>query len=110
MARLPNQCMHIMVDGAHCGSPAMRRNRFCYNHKRQHEQIQALNADRARASRNPDLTLPVLEDASSIQVSLTQVMRLLAVGQIDRKTASLMLYALQIATTNLQDVAFEDEP
>jgi len=38
MARLPNQCMHIMVDGAHCGSPAMRHHRFCYNHKRQHEQ------------------------------------------------------------------------
>ena len=37
MARLPNPCLHIMVDGAQCGSPAMRHHRFCYNHKRQHE-------------------------------------------------------------------------
>jgi hypothetical protein len=110
MARLPNQCMHIMVDGAHCGSPAMRHNRFCYNHKRQHEQLLALNADRARNSRILPFTLPVLEDASSIQVSLTQVMRLLAAGQIERKTASLMLYALQIATTNLHDTSLENLP
>jgi hypothetical protein len=102
--------MHIMVDGAHCGSPAMRHNRFCYNHKRQHEQLLALNADRARNTCYPPFTLPVLEDASSIQVSLTQLMRLLAAGQIDRKTASLMLYALQIATTNLHHAASETTP
>lgn len=102
--------MHIMVDGAHCGSPAMRRNRFCYHHKRQHEQRIALNADRARHSRNLPLTLPVLEDTSSIQVSLTQIMRLLAAGQIESKTASLMLYALQIATTNLHDATLENLP
>lgn len=101
MARSPNQCMHIMVDGAHCGSPAMRHHRFCYNHKRQHEQHLALNADQARTSRNLPFTLPVLGDANSIQVSITQILRLLAAGQIERKTASLMLYAMQIATTNL---------
>jgi hypothetical protein len=99
-----------MPDGAHCGSPAMHHNRFCYNHQRQHEQRIALSTDRARNSRNPPFTLPVLEDSESIQVSLTEVMRLLAAGQIDRKTASLMLYALQIATTNLRDAAFENVP
>jgi hypothetical protein len=93
--------MHIMVNGAHCGSPAMRRSRFCYNHKRQHEQLAALSAERARDYRIPPFTPPVLEDASSIQFSLTEVMRLLADGKIERKTASLMLYAMQIATTNL---------
>jgi hypothetical protein len=110
MARIPNNCLHIMPDGAHCGSPAMHHNRFCYNHKRQHEQRIALSTDRARNSRNLPFTLPVLEDSESIQVSLTEVMRLLAAGQIDRKTASLMLYALQIATTNLRDAAFENVP
>jgi hypothetical protein len=110
MARLPDQCLHIMVDGAQCGSPAMRHNRFCYNHKRQHEQLLALNADQARNSRNPPFTLPLLEDASSIQVALTQVMRLLAAGKIERKTASLMLYALQIATTNLHETILENLP
>jgi hypothetical protein len=110
MARLPNQCLHIMADGAQCGSPAMRRNRFCYHHKRQREQLLALNADRARNSRYPPFTLPLLEDANSIQISLTQIMRLLAAGQIERKTASLMLYSLQIATTNLQHTTLENLP
>lgn len=106
--RLPNQCQHVMADGAHCGSPAMRHHRFCYHHKRQREQLLALRADRARNSRNtPAFTLPLLEDAGSIQASLTQIMRLLAAGQIDRKRASLILYALQIATTNLHHTTLE---
>ena len=34
----------------------------------------------------------------------------LAIGQIDRKAASLMLYSLQIATSNLQYAALEKSP
>jgi hypothetical protein len=110
MASLPNQCLHVMVSGAQCGSPAMRHNRFCYNHRRQHEQRIELNANRARNSRNTPFSLPVLEDSDSIQLSLTKVMRLLAAGELDRKTASLMLYALQIAITNLQHAALDKLP
>jgi hypothetical protein len=110
MARVPNQCMHIMVDGVHCGSPAMRRNRFCYHHKRQREQRTALNAESARNRRNLPFVMPVLEDAGAIQVSLTQIMRLLAAGQIDRQTANLMLYSLQIATSNLPYATLDKLP
>jgi hypothetical protein len=110
MARLPNQCFHIMSDGVQCGSPALRHNRFCYHHKRQREQLLALNADQARHSRTHPFTLPLIEDASSIQASLTQIMRLLAAGQIDRKTASLMLYSLQIATANLPYTTLDKLP
>jgi hypothetical protein len=102
--------MHIMVDGANCGSPAMRGNRFCYHHKRQHQQRNAVKAERARDSRKPQFTLPVLEDSDSIQVSLTQVMRLLAAGEIDRETAKLLFYSLQIATSNLQHASLENHP
>jgi hypothetical protein len=110
MARLPNSCMHIMVSGAHCGSPAMRHNRFCYYHKRQHERRIALEADYARKNRNAPFTLPPLEDAASIQFSLTQIMRRLAAGEIDREIANLMLYSLQIATSNLQNTTLENSP
>ena len=99
--------MHIMVDGAHCGSPAMRQDRFCYNHKRQHEQWIALRAEHARDSRDFPFLLPPLEDAASIQAALSQIMRLLATGRIGRKTASVMLYALQIATTNLHHATLD---
>ena len=78
----------------------LRRNRFCFFHKRfQDEQIK-LSADRARRG-VATFVLPVLEDANSIQIALMQVMRLLVSQQIDHKTASLLLYALQTASTNL---------
>jgi hypothetical protein len=51
--------------------------------------------------------LPVLEDANSIQVALMQIMRLLVSGQIEGKTAGLLLYALQTASANLRHTTFE---
>jgi hypothetical protein len=107
MTRLPNKCLHVMANGAPCGSPAVRHHRFCYHHKRQRDQRLELDADRARSDRNAPYNLPILEDANAIQLSLTQIMRLLAASQIDHKTASLMLYSLQIATSNLPQTTFE---
>jgi len=49
----------------------------------------------------------VLEDANSIQMSLMQIMRLLLTGQIEHKTAGLLLYALQTASTNLRQTNFK---
>ncbi len=107
MASFPNRCQHIKVNGTQCGSPALRRNRFCYFHKRHHEEHIALHSDRARRRSNVAIDLPVLEDANSIQVSLMQIMRLLVAGQIDGKIAGLLLYALQTASANLQHTRFE---
>ena len=109
MSSFPNRCQHIKVNGTLCGSPALRRNRFCYFHHRHHEERILLNADSARRRRNNKVTLelPVLEDANSIQVSLMQIMRLLVTGQIDSKTAGLLLYALQTASLNLPRTTFD---
>jgi hypothetical protein len=83
----------------------LRRHRFCYFHKRfQDERIQ-LSADRARRG-VATFELPILEDANSIQIALMQVMRLLVSGQLDHKTASLLLYALQTASSNLRMTRF----
>ncbi len=100
------RCQHIKVNGTQCGSPALRRNRFCFFHKRWHEQRIALNSARARRVR-ASLDLPVLEDANSVQVGLMQVIRLLTSGQMDTKTAGLLLYALQTASFNLRHTNFE---
>src|SRR5882724_668842 len=105
MPKFPNRCQHLKINGTQCGSPALRRNRFCYFHKRfQDERIQ-LTADRARRG-VATFELPILEDANSIQIALMQVMRLLVSGQLDHKTASLLLYALQTASTNLRMTRF----
>lgn len=111
MQSFPSRCQHIKVNGTQCGSPALRRNRFCYFHKRHHEERIQLNADRARSARPRKvwIELPVLEDADSIQVSLSQVMRLIISGQIDSKTAGLLLYALQTASANLSRTRFQPD-
>jgi hypothetical protein len=105
MSSYPNRCQHLKTNGTQCGSPALRRNRFCYFHKRYQEQRIRLTADRRRAPAT--FFLPVLEDANSIQMSLMQIMRLLLTGQIEHKTASLLLYALQTASTNLRQSNFK---
>jgi hypothetical protein len=107
MSFIIHRCQHIKVNGTQCGSPALKRNRFCFFHKRWHEQRIVIHAAKARHCR-PALDLPVLEDANSIQVSLMQVMRLLLHGQLDRKTAGMLLYALQIASSNLRHTSFEE--
>jgi murein DD-endopeptidase MepM/ murein hydrolase activator NlpD len=109
MPNFPNRCQHIKVNGTLCGSPALRRNRFCYFHKLHHEERVELNLDRLKTARRRRITidLPVLEDANSIQVSLMQVMRLIVTGQIEGKTAGLLLYALQTASANLPRTTFQ---
>jgi len=104
------RCQYIKVNGTQCGSPAMRRNRFCFFHKRWHEQRVVLGSPNKVARKRPSkpaLDLPVLEDADAVQVSLMQVMRLLLSGQIEHKTASLLLYGLQTASANLRQVTID---
>ena len=105
MPDYPSRCQHLKVNGTQCGSPALRRNRFCFFHKRFQDERIRLSADRARRG-VATFVLPVLEDANSIQIALMQVMRLLLSQQIDHKTASLMLYALQTASANLRMTNF----
>jgi len=51
--------------------------------------------------------LPLLEDANSVQTALMKVIQMLGSGGLDHKTAGLMLYALQTASSNLRKVDFE---
>src|SRR5437879_12996168 len=100
MSDYPNRCQHLKTNGTQCGSPALRRNRFCYFHKRYQDERIRLNVDRRRRG-TATFFLPVLEDANSIQMSLMQIMRLLLTGQLEHQTASLPLYALRTTSTNL---------
>ena len=108
MALYPNRilrCQHIKVNGTQCGSPSLRETRFCYYHIRYHwPELEVLeNKLEFRHS------LPTLEDANSIQISLAKVMEQLVMQEIDHKTAALMLYALQTASMNLKRTSLEPE-
>lgn len=100
------RCQHVKVNGVQCGSPALRRKCHCYFHERvQYER--KLAAQDKSAPRN--FGFPLLEDANSIQVALMKIVQMLGAGSLDVKTAGLMLYALQTASTNLRHAKFEPE-
>ncbi len=97
------RCQHIKVNGTQCGSPALRRRRHCFFHDK-------VRGEQARIAARNSLVrfdLPLLEDANAVQLSLMKVIQQLGCGQIDHKTAGLMLYALQTASANLRNVDFE---
>jgi hypothetical protein len=98
------RCTHIKTNGTQCGSPALRGRRYCYFHKNWREQRVRPNA---KPTGHASITLPVLEDADSIQVALMQVLRVILAGQIDSKTAGLLLYGLQTASLNLRSMQLE---
>jgi len=103
------RCQHVKVNGVQCGSPALKKRKLCHFHQRWLQGRIQLNANRSRRSRY-SLDLPILEDANSIQVALMQGLRLLLTNQVDHKTAALLFYALQTASSNLRHTKFEPRP
>ncbi len=103
-----HRCEHIKVNGTQCGSPSIRGKTFCYFHGRWQEERVQFNVPGLKV--RPSIDLPVLEDANSVQVALMQVMALLLAGQIEHKTAALLLYGLQTASGNLRKADFEAYP
>jgi hypothetical protein len=99
------RCQHIKINGVQCDSPALRRHKLCYFHKRYRQKRLEINSNIRRE--RSKITLPLLEDADSVQMTLAEVMRLLVTQQIDHRTASLMLYGLQTAASNLNRTAFQ---
>jgi len=100
------RCQHVKVNGTQCGSPALRRKRFCYFHDNYRETQARLVAEHSKVTIG---NFPLLEDANSVQVAVMHVIHLLGSGKIDNKMAGLVLYALQTASSNMKRVSFEVE-
>lgn len=92
------QCRHIFADGRRCGSASLRLEEFCYFH---HATRRPVQNPRRRRSRQSAFTLPIPEDRSSIQLSIGEIIGRIASNEIDPRRAALLLYALQIAASNL---------
>jgi len=106
MSLYPNhilRCQHFKVNGTQCGSPSLRETKFCYYHIRYHwPELETLEDNNELYK-----TLPTLEDANSIQITLAKVVERLVRMEIDHKQATLILYALQIASMNLKRTSLE---
>lgn len=121
------ECQHVKADGQFCKAKPIKGQGLCYFHSRDRERVKALNMsldsrrhtyanvpttdyrfepvvgfDDGSAALLQSQQLPLLEDAASIQVALTSVLRALATQQISAKRGALMLYGLQVAASNLR--------
>jgi hypothetical protein len=98
------QCRHLKVNGSQCGSPALRDSMFCFYHR--HRPVYAeCYSDIQYAT--GEIILPSFEDAHSIQYVLRQTVQMLLQKRIEKKTATTILYAMQIASSNLKRVGQE---
>ena len=88
------QCRHIFTDGHRCGGVSLRNEEFCYFH---HNTRKPVQNPRARRSRRSTFTLPLIEDRSSIQHAINEVLQRIASNEIDPRRAGLLLYGLQNA-------------
>ena len=94
------RCQHIKANGMQCGSPALRREKFCYHHQEcRPERVEVCGEGKKSVGQ---ILFPVFEDATSIQMVVRQVAMMVLQKKIDQKAAGLVLYACQIASTNLK--------
>jgi hypothetical protein len=99
------RCRHIKVNGTQCGSPALRSKNFCFYHQKDRPWPVECYSEGEYAT--GEITLPFFEDAHSVQTVIRQVVQMVLQKRIERKTASLLLYALQIASSNLKRMELE---
>lgn len=102
-------CEHVKTNGHFCGSPAMRGRNYCFFHIIDIGRRLRLQRYFDHGLQAPAIELPLLEDAASIQLALMQVTEALLKGTLDRKTAGLVLYSLQTASSNLRNMQKEAE-
>lgn len=96
------QCRrHIFTEGRRCGSPSLRGEEFCYYH---HTTRRPVENCMERSLRMSTFVIPLPEDRHAIQASIAEVLQRIATCSIDTKRAGLLLYGLQIASSNLPRV------
>ena len=96
-------CGYVLANGEVCEGPALRDSNLCYwHHKARYRRLHhGRKAGSLKKSVKTGIVLPLLEDGNAIQIGLQEIMHALLDGRLDSKRAGLLLYALQVATTNL---------
>jgi hypothetical protein len=118
-------CRSVKTNGRRCKSPSLGLSAFCYFHSRlyrRHKNLLENSPVLLENDSNPvssatgqpqylpnplDLDLPPLEDVESIQVSISLLIAALARNRIDSKRAAVLLYGLQLASTNARSITIE---
>src|SRR3954469_25747841 len=97
------RCHYIKTNGEVCGSPALRGRGYCYF---PHEAAKRTQRRARFASLNTiDIEVPAFEDAESIQVAISEVAFALLDRRVDPRTATTLLYSMQLAISNLKNLS-----
>jgi hypothetical protein len=108
-------CRQVSASGHLCGSPALRGKIFCYHHQRDRQRKENIRRGLGMKFQNGladfdaevlnSLDLPAPDDPVAAGVCLSNMFLALAAGIIPTKRAALMLYNLQIVTSNFATIA-----
>ena len=89
------RCCYPKTSGELCKAPKMKGHQYCNMHVTM------------TAKMEQEFEIPALDDANSIQATITNTARRVAKGKLDEKTAMRLAYILQLAVTNVTRVDFE---
>ena len=92
-------CQQIKLDGEPCRSAALRGKKFCYYHL--HSGPPPEQVSNPGVIPQVQFHLPLLDDAITIQSAITLVCEHLLHRRLEPKKAGMLLYALQVASSNL---------
>ncbi len=89
-------CTQRKCDGDPCQSRALRGEKVCHFHK-------VMGTPKVNIDNDPSghTYLPLFEDAVSIQSGISDVCEMMLHRRIEPKEASILLYAMQVASTNM---------
>mgnify|MGYP005812329331 CR=1 FL=1 len=86
------RCQHIFDTNLQCQSPALRGRTFCYWHQQNRKYKEKF-------------TVPLLETAHAIQLTLSRITADLYDGKIDTKRATALYYGLSLAMFNVRNLS-----
>jgi hypothetical protein len=101
-------CDHLKADGVLCGSPALRDQKLCYYHQRDHKRQKHV----ASVMRRADVLgprLPRMKSLTDVQVALAKVFNALAAKRIPLQRASRILFDLEQAAVTLRKPSLSPE-
>lgn len=89
-------CAQRKHDGDPCQSRALRGEKFCHYHKIM--GMPKINMDNSPSGHT---YLPLFEDSVSIQSAISDVCEMMLHRRIETREASILLYAMQVASNNM---------
>jgi len=94
------ECRHIKTNGEKCHAVSLRGKAYCYFHMRLHTTV--AGARKPTKSKDRPIDFTFTDSPVAIQLGVYQVLSALGSSSINPQRAGQMLYALQVATQNVE--------